>query len=146
MIGIVPLIKKGINASALGVLLDTRHKNLQDQMIIVIEGPLSNGLIYLECYPNFVVSVTHPYFTETLKCMFKTHGLDMKHDSEHAQIAYRLIVRLVNTNLPSVYNGLSLKDGQDMKGQNTVVKVDALSNKQMPVVAVQWDQVTFPDN
>ena len=32
-----------------------------------------------------------------------------------------------------------------MKGQNTVVKVDALSNKKMPVV-VQWDQVTFPDN
>ena len=53
-------------------------------MIVVVEGPLFNGPINLECYPNFVVSLIDPYFIETLTFMFKTHGLDMKHDSEHA--------------------------------------------------------------
>ena len=48
MIGIVPLLKKRINASTLGVLLDTHNRNLQDQMIVVIEGPLTSGPIYLE--------------------------------------------------------------------------------------------------
>ena len=145
MIGIVPLLKKGINASALGILLDTRHKNFNDQMIAVIEGPLSNGPIYLECFSNFVVSLTDPYFTKVLTFMFKTHGLDMKRSSEHVQIAYRLVVRLVNTNLPSVYNGLSISENQNDKGQNTIVKVDSLSQMQTPVI-IQWDQVTFPDN
>ena len=77
--------------------------------------------------------------------MFKTHGLDMKRSSEHVQIAYRLVVRLVNTNLPSVYNGLSISENQNDKGQNTIVKVDSLSQMQTPVT-IQWDQVTFPDN
>ena len=120
-IGITPLFRKGLDVTCLGALLDTRHKNFNDQLIGVIEGPLSNGPIFLECRPNFTISLTEPYFKECLTLHVKTHGLDIKSQTEHIQIAYRLVVRAVNTTLPSVYARISISDKQDDKGQNIVL-------------------------
>ena len=142
-ISITPLVRKGLNASCIGALLDTRHRNFNDQLISVIQGPLSNGPIYIEIHPNYLISLIDPYFQEILTFMFKSSGLDLKNAADHVMITYRLIVRVVNTTMPSVYKGLSLNDEE--KGHNIMVKVDPTSQKQVPEM-IAWEAVSFPQD
>ncbi|MCO5589294.1 hypothetical protein L7F22_043260 [Adiantum nelumboides] len=143
-VGIVPLFRKGLNVSCIGALLDTRHGNLQDQTISILQGSVSNGPIYIECFPNFPCSLIDRYFDEIMSLLIKTHGLDLKHSSDHLQIAYRMIVRTINTCLPSVYNSGYLKDeASQAKGQNIVTKVDDTTQGTLPEM-VNWQEVEFP--
>ncbi|MCO5554288.1 hypothetical protein L7F22_007816 [Adiantum nelumboides] len=60
------------------------------------------------------------------------------------QIAYRMIVRTVNTCLPFVYNAGYLCNNQSQeKDQNIVMKVDPTSQGSLPDL-VQWQEVEFP--
>ncbi|MCO5559939.1 hypothetical protein L7F22_013543 [Adiantum nelumboides] len=64
--------------------------------------------------------------------------------SKKAKIAYRMIVRIINTCLPSIYNaGYLCNDQSQGKGLNIVMKVDPTSQGSLPDL-VQWQQVDFP--
>ncbi|KAI5059994.1 hypothetical protein GOP47_0024414 [Adiantum capillus-veneris] len=142
-VGIIPLFCKGLNASCIGALLDTRHKSLNDQTISILQGSLSNGTIYIECFPNFSCSLSDGYFNEVVSLLIKTNGLDMKNTFDHLQIAYRMIVRMINTCVPSVYNSGYLQGSKSSKGQNIVMKVDDTTMGTLPKM-VEWQEVQFP--
>jgi hypothetical protein len=77
-IGINALVHKGINAYVLCTIRDLTHDKFTDSIIGGIVAPLSNGPVYFDCYPNFVVSSFDETLGDILMLQIRTTGFSMK--------------------------------------------------------------------
>lgn len=54
-IGIKPISMEEMNTTILTCVRDARFNNFKDSLLGTIESSLSNGPIYFNCYPNYIV-------------------------------------------------------------------------------------------
>jgi len=85
---------------------------------------LSNGPVYFDCYPNFVVSAYDETLGDILKLQILTSGFDMKAKRRNLAILVKGCFRYTNTMHPAVLHAPS-KDSM----ANTLVLTDALNQK-----------------
>jgi hypothetical protein len=71
------LTRQGLNTSVLLCLRDSRFKIYKDALLGMVESSLFQGLIYFNCYPNFVVSLTDETVLQTLELDIETSGYNM---------------------------------------------------------------------
>ena len=119
-IGVNPLFRAGLKATCVLLLLDTRHKNLQDQFLGGTEGTLADGPMYLQVRPNYNISLADPYFNEALTLKIKVAGVNLKNQTPNVEIAFNVIARAINIGLPAVYKG-RLSSAEKQKQQGTQV-------------------------
>jgi hypothetical protein len=121
-IGINALVHKGINAYVLCIIRDLTHNKFTDSIIAGIVAPLSNGPVYFDFYPNFVVSAYDETLGDILKLQILTTGFDMKTKRRNIAILVKGCFRYTNTMYLVVLDSPS-KDSME----STLVLTDALN-------------------
>ena len=96
-IAIKPLIRRGLNVSALVCLLDNRHNNFADSLLAAAEFGLHDGPVFFNCFPDRLVNLGDEHIHEVLKLKLKLHGLDMKPGSIPATLTYRVHYKVSNS-------------------------------------------------
>jgi hypothetical protein len=84
--GINPLVRPGLNTSALCCVIDSRHNQFSDAMIGGFQAPLHNGPVWSSVLPRFQVSLTDPFIYTLLQAYIQFSGFDMINPSEIAQL------------------------------------------------------------
>jgi hypothetical protein len=138
-VGINALVHKGINAYVLCILRDMTHDKFTDSIIRGIVAPLSNGPVYFDCYPNFVVSVTDETLGDILKLQILTSSFQMKKKRQNIAILAKGCFRYTNTMYPAVLHAPS-KDSL----ASTLVLTDAL-NQKVEHSTIKWEDLKFPE-
>jgi len=80
-VAINPLLKTGVNAPIYLALRDKRLRHYKSSLFAVIQTNVCKGHIFFNCYLNFMVDLTCPMTTETLKLDVHVQGdefLDFK--------------------------------------------------------------------
>lgn len=139
-IGINALVHKGINAYVLCIIRDLTHDKFIDSIIGGIVAPLSNGPVYFDCYPNFVVSAFDETLGDILKLQILTTGFHMKAKRRNIAILAKGCFRYTNTMYPAVLHAPS-KDSQ----ASTLVLIDAL-NQKVEHNTIRWEDLSFPND
>ena len=71
------LTRQGLNTSVFLCLRDSRFKIYKDALLGMVDTSLFQGLIYFNCYPNFVVSLTDETVLQTLELDIETSSYNM---------------------------------------------------------------------
>ena len=93
-------------------------------MIGGVVAPLSNGPVWLDCYPNFSVYYFDEHLADILKLQIKTTGFDMCSKRTNISIQTRGCFRDTNTMYSANLHSLS----QDSQA-STLVLTDPLNQK-----------------
>ena len=133
MIALEPLFRLGLNSSCFLSLVDTRHHNIADARIGILEGSLNKGMVYTYVYPNFKMSLLDPYIATALRLYVQVQGLDMKPSSNFAAIHIRSMCYLVNTTNP-IPRHLPTKDSCVVYGKSNT-----------DVVRINYDAIKMPE-
>ncbi|KAK9983911.1 hypothetical protein SO802_033436 [Lithocarpus litseifolius] len=96
-VAVKPLIRKGINASALMCLRDARFKKFKDSILGMITASLYDGPIYFDIYPDICLALDDPNIVKALTLNVLTSGYDMDED---AKIEVPKMISWEDVNLP----------------------------------------------
>ena len=94
-----PFTRKGINASVLTCLRDTRFKDFHTSILGIITLSLFDGLVYFNCYPDLTLALDDPNIVKVLTLNILTFGYDMDEGSKPLAIIYCIYYRLVSTTI-----------------------------------------------
>ena len=72
-VAIKPLTQKGINASVIMYLRDTRFKNLKDSILGIITASLYDGPVYFNCYLDLTLALNDPNIVKALTLNIAFH-------------------------------------------------------------------------
>jgi hypothetical protein len=100
--GINPLIRPGLDTSALCCVLDSRHNQFNDALIGGFQAPLHNGPVWSSVLPRFQVSLTDPFIYSLLQAYIQLSGFDMATPSEIAQLHTTTYLCFVSTTMPAL--------------------------------------------
>ena len=98
-VAIKPLTRKGINASVLMCLRDTRFKNFKDSILSMITASLYDGPVYFNCYPNLTLALDDPNIVKALTLNIASSSYHMEEGSKPFALIYRIYYRLLGTQL-----------------------------------------------
>lgn len=90
------MIRLGLNASVLVCVGDARHIFFANSMMGVIQPSFSNGLIYFNCLPNFIIGLHRP---NALKAA--TMNVMMEEDSEPYALIYLIQYKVMKICAPN---------------------------------------------
>ena len=100
-VAVKPLTRQGLNTSVLLCLRDGRFKIYKDVLLGMIKSSIFQGPIYINCYPNFAVSLTDETVLQTLELDIETSGFNMLEGAQPLVIVYRIYYKLMKTTLES---------------------------------------------
>ena len=98
-VAIKPLTRKGINASVLMCLRDTRFKNFKDSILGMITAFLDDGPVYFNCYPDLTLALDDPNIVKALTLNIASFGYHMEEGSKPFALIYHIYYRLLGTQL-----------------------------------------------
>lgn len=98
--GINPLVRPGLDTSALLCIIDSRHNSFQDAMISGFQAPLHNGPVWSSALPRYQVSLRDPYINTLLQAYIQFVGFDMDAGSKIAQLHSSICLRFVTSTMP----------------------------------------------
>ena len=96
-VAVKPLTQKGINASVLMCLRDSRFKNFHTSILGMITSSLFDGPIYFSCYHDLTLALDDPNIVKAFTLNILTSGYDMDEGSKPLAIIYCIYYRLLKT-------------------------------------------------
>ena len=120
-------------------LRDKRQLRYKDSLLGTIETSLSNGPIYFDCYPNFIVSLSDQNILDTLTRDVKTHNYTMKPRSLPLAVIYRVHYKA----MVSAFNTKALKIST--KCENVFLQTNlSKANYHVPKT-IKWEDISLPE-
>ena len=119
---------------------DLTHNKFTDSLIGGVVAPLSNGLVWFNCYLNFSVYSFDEHFADILKLQIKTTGFDMHIKRTNISIQTRGCFHHTNT----MYLAVLHSPSQDSQA-STLVLTDPL-NQKIEHYTIKCDQLSFPSH
>ena len=58
------------------ILQDKRHRNFSNSILSIVESNLDNVLVYFNCYPSFILSLSDPNILRSLMIDIKILNMD----------------------------------------------------------------------
>jgi hypothetical protein len=138
-VAVKPLTRQGLNTSVFIGLRDGRFKIYQDALLGMVESSLYNGLIYFDCYPNFVVSLTDETVLQTLELDIETSGYNMYKGAQPLVIVYRIYYKLMKTTLkPQALM-------ESPKGKTLLLQASTKDSNVNVPTQIEWKDVKLPN-
>lgn len=134
-----PLTAEGLNTSLLIALRNCCHNKFNDSLLEIIQFSLCNGPIYFDCHPNLSVSSLDRNIFDVLTLNLQLHGYDMKIDSEHVNLTYRMYYKVMNTLSPRAHM-------YDCKDKTILLEINLLKSDVAIPRTIMWMDITPPSS
>lgn len=136
--GIHALTHQGLNTCVLATVQDLTHNKHTDSLIGGIVAPISNGPVYFDCYPNFLVYVFDEIIESILQLQIQTTGFDMNKKRHNIAIQTRGCFKHTNTLYPPIMHAPS------ENSKASVVVLTDPRNQKIEHQTIRWEDLTFP--
>ncbi|KAL4603778.1 hypothetical protein ACB092_10G148100 [Castanea dentata] len=137
-VAVKPLTRKGIDASVLMCLRDTRFKKCNDSILGMITASLYDGPVYFDCYPDLALALDDPNIIKALTLNILTSGYDMDDGSRPFTLIYRIFYRLLDSQLTP------RSRGRDPAGKTMLIQCSTPDVKIQVPKMIQWQDITLP--
>ena len=139
-VAVKPFTQKGINASMLMSLRDTRFKYFRTSILGMITSSLFDGPVYFNCYPDLALALAldDPNIIKALTLNILTFGYDMDEGSKPLAIIYCIYYRLVKTTL-NLHARL-----RDTGDKTLLIQCSTPDAKVQIPKMIQWKDIKLP--
>ena len=97
---IKPLFRLGLDIPVFVCLRDARSTKITDSVFSMIDSNLANGLVYLNCFPNFSMNINDPsIFFPSLTLNIKTKNMNFVEEAQTITIIYRIYYKVITIQL-----------------------------------------------
>ncbi|PIN19886.1 hypothetical protein CDL12_07433 [Handroanthus impetiginosus] len=141
-VGLKPLTRLGLNASALIIVRDRRHNQFEDSLLGIVESSLCEEPIYFKCFPNFTVSLTDPNILQALTLNIKTEGFDLMKGTPNVALVYRLCYKVMNIVVSNIRSNPEFI--QDRRDATTLFITNLEKSNILVSKTISWNQVRPP--
>ncbi|PHT53575.1 hypothetical protein CQW23_08037 [Capsicum baccatum] len=135
-----PLSREDLDTSLLLCLRDSRFLDFNDSLLGMVETSLCNGLIYFDCFSNFIVSLKDLNILDSLTLNVKTSNYKTKSESLPVAVIYRVQYKAMNTAFSSGAMKCSYK------GETVLFQTDLQRSHLSVPKPISWNQVSLPQS
>ena len=134
-----PLTRLGLNTFIVMCLRDNRHLDYRDSIIGAVQAGLNDGLVYFQCFHNFIVRLRDVDILDSVVLHVKVHIFKFKEGNSPISIITRFAYKSMTTTVE--FGALCTSP----KGETTLFYSDML-NKSNFIISkrIMWNEVEFP--
>ena len=120
-------------------LRDNRHLDYRDSIIGAVQAGLNDGLVYFQCFHNFIVRLRDVDILDSVVLHVKVHRFKFKEENSPISIITRFAYKSMTTSIGSWALCTS------HKGETILFHSYVLNNSNVIIPKrIMWDEVEFP--
>ncbi|KAK9150354.1 hypothetical protein Syun_008663 [Stephania yunnanensis] len=135
-VAIKPLTTFGLNTVS---VRDKRRLEFQDSLLGIIEGSLSEGPLYFDCFPNFTIDLHNDHAYKAVVLGIYTKGFKMSGMIYNVAIVYRFYYKLMHTIVPGIAY-TKLQTG------TSIVFLTNIQNNTVTRKQLNWKEIPHPQH